>query len=430
MRVESLKGLVKRRLMVGAAMALASVGAHAAEYTIDRSLALRQEYNDNYNFRPQNKNGVWLTSLNPYGRIQRSTEVSSLSLYGYLGLVKLIGDTTPKSRLDASAGSLWTYRFERSSLGLDARYVRDSAFATELGTTGVALRRVQRNLYSITPTYSYTLSERWTASANLNASRSRYASSSPGLFDYNSESASGSMSYQYDAKTAIIGSISGSRFETDPTAQSSRSGSASIGIDYRYSQRLTANGSIGYFRSHNKFNGTALFCRLPGSSENINPILCDPNFLPGTPAMFVPVSQSSESTSSGTTYSAGLQWAINPTTNLGFNARQGLNPSGIGSVVKTTSGGLVLSHQFSELLSGSIDAQAARSQVLQSTFGNSDSRYYSAGGSLSWRLTREWVVEGGYRHSRIEYSSASTKADSNMIFALVRYDWPRMSISR
>ena len=59
-----------------------------------------------------------------------------------------------------------------------------------------------------------------------------------------------------------------------------------------------------------------------------------------------------------------------------------------------------------------------------------DRKNYRIAPTLSYKLTRDLSLDGRYVFRRVERDDAGNNASSNAGFVALRYDWPRISISR
>src|SRR5437667_1183076 len=144
---------------------LAAHRSRAAEWSMEPSVALRTEYNDNIQLTGASHPSVWGAILSPDVKFSGETETLKVTgglrvnfnrYFGEQGL-----DTT-----DHIASLRSSYKSERDILGLNIESVRDSTLVSELAETGLVVARRQRNRLTANPTWSKYLTERTAITAS------------------------------------------------------------------------------------------------------------------------------------------------------------------------------------------------------------------------------------------------------------------------
>jgi hypothetical protein len=413
-------------------LGLATAETRAVEWVLEPGVGGRVEYTDNMFLSNQNKRSGYIATIGPGLRATRATEVSSFTMNGGLGY-SYNSETNPKSYSVWSLGGNGRYRTERTTFATDFSLVRDSTLASELLRTGIVQERVQRNYYALTGSAVRTLTERWSANVGANASASRYdETGNNGLSDNNTYSGNAGLSYAYSSQTSINFGGAYTKFEATTFNNENRVTSGNVGISHIYSERLRFNLGVGVYQADSKIN-TLFACLLPQLVQSgggvqlgfrqFSPAECQSLGVPLTQ-----VSAARDTSSTGRLFDGTVTWQFSPRSTLTGYARQAFNPSGLGALVRTTAYGTNLTHQFSERLRGQFDLAAARSDTVGvSTVAGGT--FYTALAGLNYRFYREWFLDGGYRHTMVDFKTGP-RVSANAVFVSVRYEWPRISVSR
>ncbi len=100
-------------------------------------------------------------------------------------------------------------------------------------------------------------------------------------------------------------------------------------------------------------------------------------------------------------------------------------PSGASVLLQTDSASASLAHAFSPTLRMGADFSESRSRYLGVTTP-SRPRYQTLGVFVSKALDIDLSFEAGYRHA---LSDDVTSARSNLVYATLKYDWPKLASS-
>jgi hypothetical protein len=207
------------------------------------------------------------------------------------------------------------------------------------------------------------------------------------------------------------------KYETTPASFKADTYGIQGGYVYALSETLNANVVLGFRRTQSTVASDALVC------EGF--IIAGICFGTVTQVTLV-----EKKTSSGYTFNAGLEKRWERDSVSGRISRE-ISPSGVGSLVETDRVQVSWSRDFSPTLRARIDASAYRSRYVAGIVVNSSSRYYTIEPRLTWQLSQWWAVDAGYRYSRQQWeSSNSVEATRNVVYVVLRYVWPKISVSR
>ena len=391
-------------------LASAAFPVWSAEWSAQPSVVLRQEYNDNILLTPLPHNAVWGTILTPSLTLSRSSEVSQTSASARLNFNRYAGESG-LDRNDQYFALSSNYTSERDVWAGDASYTRDSTLTSELNQTGIVQARTQRNLLTLAPSWTRTLSERNSLKLGYEYDQASYDGSSVGLINYNNQSAQASWLYQLSESDLVNMTASYSRFQTADGNHKADTAGIQGSVTHSFSETMKGSILLGLNRTHSTISSpaqvvvigpfTLLLPALTSSSTDVVPVL-----------------------------NATLEKKFETTT-VNASASRTLNPTGNGVLAETDQLGLGVSHSFTENFSGSVNGAAYRSRYIgNAAIAAANSRYYELALNLNWRMNERWTLDTGYRYARVEYQVSSVAPVSNLIYASLRYDWPKISVSR
>lgn len=412
-RVAAVKRVACRaRYLVFLCMAFAAVPASGVEWVAEPSVTLREEYNDNYLLTPAPYNAVWGTILSPALKLSRRTEVSETSANARLNFNRYTGENN-LDRTDQYYTLNSSVQSERNLLAGDFSFTRDSTLYSELAETGIVQTRSQRSRLSLAPSWTRMLSERNSLRLGYQYDKISYQGGTTSLADYTNQSASTNWLHQWSEKDLITTGVYYARFETANAGYQADTIGIQAGLTHDFSETLQGNFRMGVRNTKSTVEGFAS------------------RFVEIFPGFFVPVQvpQTTTTTSRGMTLNAQLQKRFETMTIHGNISRE-QNPTGNSTLVETDRLGVAVTRTMSEKLSATASGNIYRSRYIGEVVNAPDRQYYEIALNFNWRMTERWRLDSGYRYARAEYKSNNTSPDSNLVFAGLRYDWPRKSISR
>ncbi|GAO34654.1 hypothetical protein SCT_0033 [Sulfuricella sp. T08] len=397
-----------------------SGAAVAAEWSIEPSVSLREEYNDNIRFVTSPHPGVWQSRLSPSIRMSSNTEVAEVSGLAQLNIIQFAGDPQVENRNDQVFSLLTRYQSELNAWAMNVSYKQDST-ADERNTTGVAQNFTQRSTLSLSPSWMRTLTERSSLNLDYSYQEVKYGAHTNNLNDYTSQQVGGTLQYRLTEQDQVSLSANYSKSDyapetkvSDPspfylsttTLNKSDLSNVQLGIDHAFSETLRGSLTLGKRNTITmKEQSQALCLGL---------------------ACATPVNVKSETQSAGTTFSANLGKTFESSTVSGFASRD-TNASGSG-LVETDKFGVSLNRSLTEKLTGSFDATAYRTKYIDATAPAS--RYYTFEPKLNWRFTEWWTLDAGYRYARSESDAVTNATTANVVYLNLVYNWPKKAISR
>ncbi len=372
---------------------------------------LRQEYNDNINLTALPHNAVWGSILTPSIKLSSSTEVSQTSASVLLNLNRYTG-ATGLDRNDQFYTLSSNYKTERDIWAGDFSYTRDSTLSSELSQTGIVLTRAQRSLLSLAPSWTRMLSERTSLKLGYQFNNVSYAGGTAfGLVDYTNHAVEADWMYQATENDLVNMSVSYSRFQTANASYTANTVGVQGGLTHSFSETMKGTVLLGVNQSKSTLKSQSL------------------QLVSIFPLVFTQVQSTQTSSNLVPVVSATLNKQFETGSINGSASRQ-LVPGGNGSLVETDRLGLDATHNFNERLAGSVNGAVYRSRYIGDAVSAASSRYYELVFNLDWQMSERWKLESGYRYARVTYQNSSVVPVSNLIYASIRYDWPKISVSR
>jgi hypothetical protein len=395
---------------------LALNSSRAAEWSIEPSVDLRGEYNDNFELTSGPHSTVWGLILSPDVKFSGTTETFNVTGGLRVNLNRYFGeqglDTT-----DYISSLRSTYKTERDVWGLNVDAVRDSTLVSELFETGVALARRQRTRLAANPSWSRSLTEATAIIASYSYSDVHYADTGDtSLIDYSDQTAT--VGFQSNLSERDVASLTAyyDRYETKPSQSLATTYGIQAGYDCAFSETLHGNLVVGARQTRSTVSAQALVCDGPIFSG-----ICLGNL--------TLLTETQSETSTGWTLLAALdkKWE---TAQLSARLSREINPSGVGALVETDRAGIFWNHQWSPTVSYSVDAAIYQSRYVGNIVSGSDSRYYHIEPRVSWKITEWWTLTGGYSYSHTKSTSSPLEASANVVYLVLNYTWPKLSVSR
>lgn len=442
----------KTPLFCGVLFCLVSSDAlFAAEWSIEPSISLREEYNDNIRFTSAPHPSVWQTIFSPSVRLSNKTEVSEISGLAQINFNRFTGEQGLNQN-DQLLSLFTSLQSERNTWAMNALYKQDSTSESERISTGVVQVRTQRTASSLSPSWTRTLTERASFKLDYNYQEVKY-DEHINLNDYTYQQVGGTLQYQLSERDQVSLSANYAMYDyasllrsypsvvrwygyvgldpaqpiylglgpgngTDTIAQKINTSSVQASATHLFTETLRGDFSVGYRTT------------FIDASHNCNGFLgyVSPNT--GTSctgsASYPIITFTDKSRGNGSSFSAKLEKTFDAAKVSGFASRE-TNPSGSG-LVETDKFGVSLSKSLTENMMGAVDAVSYRTKYISLTYPSS--RYYTFEPKLNWRFTEWWTLDAGYRYARFESENVANATTANAVYINLAYNWPKMAISR
>jgi hypothetical protein len=429
--------------------------ADAADYMAGFSIEAETSRNDNIRSVQTDKTAATKYGLSPRLTAGVHTETTQADLNSTFDLNRY--DKSEFNSNDANMTLALNRQFERSSLGLNANYVRNSTLTSELLTSGrIGVKADRSEQYSLAPNWSYTFTE-----ANLIQLQSTYTEQNYGSLAYiGYKSTNGELDwihlfndrarfttaatysdYQSDAVTLqvpegtvtdftffpfFLPTYNAGQFGEQSYRVRTKSMGAQVGVDYQWSEQSQIKVRIG--RSQNRTSypvkDSAQICsnqaylRLVANRGPVGGI-CTP----------LPDTSSAQS-------NADVNWIwSSERQQFSFNVSKAIQPTSNGYAVDATQLASNWNYQLSALNSITASLSVARNRAIDNTntLQNAplaDRNYGSATLQYQRQLNEHWFLNASFQFSeqqyiQIDYQASSKVYSLHLSYRPQQWHWAR-----
>lgn len=417
-------------LAVALAVLLPAVSS-ADEWSARPRVSLRLVYDDNPRLWRNHTNDALGVITEAAVDLGWSDGVSQLSFTPRLRYNEYGSDHPELDSLDQYYTLSGVTRTERAKFGVTA----SASFATVLSTEDVVEetggrdrrdRKVDRDSLTISPSFSYVLSERNTLGVDFSASDVDYQGR--GYHDYQFYTANLSLGHALSERDTVSAIIYLSRYDRTmlesgtilripfwggllavPVRGDVDATTDSIGVQAGYERSLTetlkGRVAAGVVRSELSADKARLAGGL-GSVELVE-----------------------DNTDWGQLINLSLSEKLERMT-WDFAASRSLSPTSDGVLVRRdeVSGGLT--RELAPRASGRLRLMGFREEGLKSSGDYSDRKYARLEAGISYRLTPFWTLSGWYQFRREKYEYADAAATSNAFWITIGYQGDKWAVSR
>jgi hypothetical protein len=374
----------------------------------------RVEYSDNLSLRVD-KNPGWHFALSPALAFSRNTESNEITGTASIGLNSYT-DSSANANTDGTFGLNAVQRFERSQLGLGASFTRQTTAQGQLGLNVINLGADYVDRWSVSPFYSYSLTEQLSARLGASYGENRYSGTQfSGTDKEENKNVTAGLTYALSPQASAGISVSAYRFNASPSISKSDSWSVNANGSYQFSERTSLTASAGVQRTKTEQTQNVLVCP-------VDPFFCEIG-------LFAPIVVAFQGKSASTNYpfSLSYSWAKSEREAVTITASNSVGQFGTGttSVSTTAAAGYMLA--VTERLDFALSANWQQQRTLGRT-NLQDSFYVSP--SLSYRLSDRWSLGAGYVHNRVGYRQEGQTVEANTVFATLGYNWPLFRVAR
>ena len=384
---------------------LLSNNVSAAEWVFNAQADPKFKYDDNELLREDELDDFSL-NIDPTLSLSRSLENSTSEIrLGYR--ISRYQDLKELDKENPFASFNSTYATERSTYGLKLDYAeRESRDIAEEDTADFS--NISTTITkSISPSFSYRLTELDTISTSLSyqtrkqsddsSNNNLILGSSSNLTD--NETASLNLAWQHQYTERLNGGLSFTyvNYQAESDRLDNQYDSYSLGLtsEYQLSELWSVNGLLGarYLDSVN--------------SPVIGPETSD--------------------------QSTGLDYSVSTTREDELNsytlsASRSLTPSSEGDVNEQDAYTITYRRNFTEKLTGNLSA-SYRKYSSADDLDSTETKYFDFSPSLSWKLDEDWSLVFGYRYRSVDESDGKN-VDGNALTFNIDYNWNGIRFSR
>jgi hypothetical protein len=366
--------------------------ARAERWQLQPAASLDTGYDDNVRLTPVDSEGAFSAKLNGALRAIRSTEISDIRFELGLAGTRYSG-ISDLDNTSGFAGLDLGYRLERSRFRLGTRFDSLSTLYSEQATTGLIQENRQQNRFSVTPGWTYLLSERATLDLAANYAEVSYEDVGlEPLFDYRVGSIDLGGSYGLTERFGLTGRLSYGRYETRGITNEYDNLGLQVGAEYQISEKASVAALVGFRQTEQTLEV------LDGLTQS--------------------------NTSSGPTYALSYTRRLERGGAFDLEARRELLPSGNSEVLDTTGLSAGLTYPLVPRWLLGLDASAYRNRSPGGERRDNDRRFVSVAPRLSFEIDESWRVSLVYRFRWQERDDDLGDAVSNAIFLTLNWTRP------
>lgn len=379
--------------------------ASAAEWVFNAQADPKFKYDDNELLR-EDKLDDFSLNIDPTLSLSRSLENSSSEIrLGYR--ISRYQDLKQLDKENPFASFSTSYATERSTYGLNLNYAeRESRDIAEEDTADFSNTSTTITK-SISPSYSYRLTELDTLSTSASYQKRKQSGSSTrtdpilgtssNLTD--NETISLTLAWQHQYTERLNAGVSGSyvNYQAESDRLDNQYDSYSLGLtsEYQLSELWSVNAMFG--------------ARYLDSENN-------PAIGPQT---------SDQSTGVDYSFSTTREDELNSYT---LSASRSLTPSSEGDVNQQDAFTVSYRRNITEKLTGSISA-SYRHYRSADDLNSIDTKYIDFSPNLSWKLAKDWALVFSYKYRSVD-ESGGKNVDSNAVSFNIDYNWDGIRFSR
>ncbi len=391
---------------------LSAGAAHSAEWKIDPTLSFRTGYNDNLNLNIDNEISTAEATFSPSAVFSVATPTSGASGNVRFDFRRYEADSNlddNNSRFEVKS----FHNLERSRLGLDLGFIKDTTLDSQLEATGLAFDRVRRQRVTASPNWAYSFNERTRVSTNYSYSDVEYINSGDIRFvNYTLNSAQAALTRVMNEQTTASITLSRSQSDTDNDVKSTTT-NLQGGASYQFSETLSASLFVGARRTESDFSQTSLI----------------PIFSGNTIIGFIPLTRDVSNSSSGSTFSASIAKTL-LRGEIDLSASRDIRNDFNGQPIEVTRLGSTNLYRFSEILSASLNLDFYNSKSNNDVASSLNRDYYQIEPIFTWKVEKFWSLSGSYRYRKQTFDNISDDATQNAAYLTLTYRWPRIAVSR
>ena len=385
---------MSKRIVIVMLSSVAMFNVQAAEWALSGNVNSSLEYDDNIFMRNENKLGDYHASMSPTLKVAHALEnfESSLST----GYVSDRYETS--SQLDTDNPFLrfeTGYKTERSIWGLDLSYVESSSRSEAEEDSGDFETNSTSTTESISPSYSFQLSERDVLLINASYSTKEYSTTD--FSDSRLRSLSTNWQHQFTERFNGGVSLSVSNNKSIGLFSTTDDDTYNVSLTTKYdlSEIWAINGSVGIRQLNSE--QTDLFGYTEDSSD-------------AGPSLDMSVNYKGE------------------LNNVDVNLSSSISPSSTGGVTEQDRFSLNWSRELSETITARISTSY---QKTTSTINSNDEREnISFSPSVNWKFSRDASLGLSYRFRQQKEELDDSDASSQTVMLTLNYNWDGFRVSR
>jgi len=386
--------------------------AYPAEWKIDPTLRFRAGYNDNIRMTTDNEVSSAEATFSPSAIFSVATPTSGASGTVGFDFRRYKDDSNlddNNSRFEVNS----FHKLERSRLGLDLGFIKDTTLDSQLDATGLVFARVRRQTINASPNWTWFFDERTQLSANYAYSDVQYKNAGgTGFVDYTLNIGRLSLTRILTERATASITLARTQSDNDNDVKSTNTNLRG-GTSYRFSETLSGSLFAGVRRTQVDYSQSSFI----------------PIFSGGTIIGFVPLTQDVSNSDYGYTFSGSLTKTFlrGETT---VSASRDISNDINGTPIEVDRVSWLNLYRFTETLSGHLDLEFYNSQTNNTAAQSLNRDYYQVTPQFTWKFQQFWSLTGSYRYRKQTFDDSGDDATQNAAYLTLTYHWPRIAISR
>jgi len=387
------KSFITRVLLIISGLNVCSVSA--AEWSLTSTLAPSFNYDDNV-FMSENEQGSVQYLLSPTLSIKRALETSEIDLSVGYNINRYVS-FSELDRQDPFARLNSTFSTERSNYGLAASYQQSSSRSTAEEDTGDFTTESSLTTETISPSYSYQLTERNLLSIGGSYSTRTYSTTD--FSDNEIKSLNSGWQHQFSERLSGGLTASVSNYQSDGVTGTTDDDNYSLSttMTYRLSELWQVNGQLGIRKLNSR------------NTDNVG------------------FTQSNSSSGSSFNFNARRQSELGL---FSVGLSRSLSPSSTGDVNEQDRFNVSWSRELTEQLSTSMSASYQQSTSAIDEGSSDERENINFSPAIKWQFDRNLGLNVGYNYRQQKESEENTNVSSNSVMATLIYDWDGIRASR
>lgn len=374
----------------------ASDAASAQEWKLSTNLSQRMLYNDNLLLNRRNEVETFGSVTTPELLLERSSPTSHIALNGRFEFEEYFDHSEFNSQDQFVDLDIDKALSERSRLGLDANFTRDTTLTSEEDITNRFLDDAIRFIsWRATPSWTYDLTPLDQVTLAGSYRQVDYDSSEKTDFQYFGPTIG--YNRQLSELSKFTTELSARRFIPDEPGDNYTDTIGTLfGYAYDPSERFSISGGIGvsYSEEHNEDEG---------SDSDV-----------------------------GYRLRFNMKYLVSDQLTARVSLSHDNEPSGDGDQVTRNRARIVLRYEVTEITSLGFDFNYADNVDLlgesQSTNDENDrSRYFAVGPNVGWQLTEDLSLVASYQFRYKKFEDENDTATSNAAFLTLQYNFPTVA---
>jgi hypothetical protein len=392
---------IKRALAPVSIVLLAGMlGAQAAEFAFEPDIRASGEVNDNRRLTNGPHDTVIGSLLTLDALLAVRTERTSVEVTPMINAERYSDDAgLDLDNEDYILNMLIVHSAsEISQLEIEVEMAEEALLRTEVTDTGILQAGATRRTQAVSPAWTWIVTEK--DSLRIGFSSQQINNEGAGLVDYTFKSADTTWTHSFSERDQGSLTLFGSVFRIPDLQSKSRSAGFQVGYTRAFSETLTGTASIGMLYSDQEFIGLR-------------------EIFPG---IFILAAMQTENTGMLAAASVEKRWGERTVLSADFS--NSVSPSSAGFLQTSRRLNANARHRFTERLTGTLGGTwLTNSSLGEETARQQDRDYYSVYTRLSYRLSEEWSVAGGYRYATQSYAGAmGSDPESNQLLITVAYN--------